>query len=137
LPCGCLICHEKDVADNNHKCNECNQVFQVKYIQLNSNKGLKKLIEDQPYLNEEEITLKKELEASIGKLFQFYDEFYKHKLNRVQTDFKSITEFKPNLSLFNQERTSSFGSFKLQGFSNTNLLKSQILKDEQQLSESS
>jgi len=70
------------------------------YIQLNSNKGLKKLIEDQPYLNEEEITLKKELEASIGKLFQFYDEFYKHKLNRVQTDFKSITEFKPNLSLW-------------------------------------
>jgi hypothetical protein len=50
LSCGCLICHghllEKDVAESEQKCNECNQVFQVKDIQLNSNKGLKKLIED-------------------------------------------------------------------------------------------
>ena len=55
-----------------------------------------------------------------------------NEINQVKAHLKSIVEFKPNLSLFNQERISLFGSFKLQGYSDTNSLKSQILKSEQQ-----
>ncbi len=57
------------------KCNDCNQEFHLKDIQFKSNKTLKKLTESQSYLNEdEESSLKLELEETIGKLFQIYDE---------------------------------------------------------------
>ncbi len=56
-------------------------------------------------------------------------------MNQVKVHLKSITEFKPNLSLFNQERISLFGSFKLQGYSNTKTLKCELLKGERQISE--
>ena len=56
-------------------------------------KGLKKLLENQPYLNEEEMSLKQELEESIRKLFQFYDEFNQNKTNResfVSSQFEEL-----------------------------------------------
>jgi hypothetical protein len=56
-------------------------------------KGLKKLLENQPYLNEEEMSLKLELEESIRKLFQFYDEFNQNKTNResfVSSQFEEL-----------------------------------------------
>jgi hypothetical protein len=78
LPCDDSICSEhlsdRDVKENKMKCNDCNQVFQVKDIQFKSNNTLKKLTESQSYLNEDESSLKLELEETIGKLFQIYDE---------------------------------------------------------------
>jgi len=57
------------------------------------------------------------------------------KLNEtkeVKDDLKSNNAFKPNLSLFNQNDTSLFGSIKLNGYSDLYSLKSEILRDEQQ-----
>jgi len=54
------------------------------------------------------------------------------EINQVKDNLKVTNEFKPNLSLFKQKETSSFGSIKLNGHCfNVNSLKGQILKDEQ------
>jgi hypothetical protein len=241
LPCGDSICGEHLIKNEyKQKCDKCNQDFEAKDIQFKSNKTLKELIENQTYLSEEEMSLKKELEQSIRKLFQFHDEIKQNKtkpqlvasnhfeeirsqidqhrdklkevidaialkikyetkfyeniysksliesfasfnhskslenelnqmeetfrnpnllietiremqlkqekslnciqlklneMNLVKDNLKSITEFQPNLSLFNQEGTSLFGSFKLEGYTNMNSFKSEILKGELQLSE--
>jgi hypothetical protein len=78
LPCDDSICRhhltERDVLKQNKiKCNECKQDFQVKNNDFKSNKTLKNLIESHSYLSEEETSLKEGLEASIRKLFEFYD----------------------------------------------------------------
>jgi hypothetical protein len=86
LPCDDLICSEhlsdRDVRkENKIKCNDCQQVFQVKNKKFKSSNALKKLIEKQSYLSDEELNLKQDLELSIRKLFQFYDEFIQKKAN--------------------------------------------------------
>ncbi len=64
LPCGEHLIGrehlaEKDVVkENRFKCNDCNKEFQIKDNDSKSNRPFKKLIEDQSYLNEEEIGLK-------------------------------------------------------------------------------
>jgi hypothetical protein len=80
LPCEDTICREhlseKDVLkENKIKCNECKQEFQVKENEFKSSKAYKKLVESQSHLSEEETSLKHELEVSIGKFFEFYEEF--------------------------------------------------------------
>jgi hypothetical protein len=80
LPCDDFICREhlKEkyvVKANKIKCKKCNQDFQVKDIEFKSNKAYKKLIESHSYLNEEETSLKQDLEESLRKFFEFYDEF--------------------------------------------------------------
>jgi len=97
LPCGeHLICHEhlveKDVVKENRiKCNDCNKDFQIKDNDFKSNRPFKKLIEDQSYLNEEEIGLKLELEESIRKIFKFYDDFTQNRA-KLQSDVHSHFE---------------------------------------------
>jgi hypothetical protein len=80
LPCDHSIClehlTEKEVVKVNRiKCKKCNEEFGVKKNDFKSNEDLNKLIESQSYLNVEERSLKKELEVSIQKFFEFYDEF--------------------------------------------------------------
>jgi hypothetical protein len=59
-----------------------------------------------------------------------------NEMNQVNDNLEATNEFKPNLSLLNQEEdTSLFGSIKLYGYSNANPFKSHILNGEQQLSE--
>jgi hypothetical protein len=53
----------------------------------------------------------------------------------VKDNLEATNEFKPNLSSFDQEETSMFGSIQLYGFINTNPLQSQILEGALQLSE--
>jgi hypothetical protein len=230
------------VKENRIKCKDCNQEFEVTCDEFRSNKNLKKLLEKQSYLSEEEKSLKKELEETIRKFFQIYDDFvplrekvdsdvYNHfqeirfqideqreelkkriddialamiaetkkyeiiylkslkeklfenlpfdeskslenrfkeleetfrqpnllietikemqqkqeatlsdiqlKLNqitKIQDNLQASNVFRPNLSLFDQG-TSLFGSIKLNEYSNTISLKSQILKGEHQCSE--
>jgi hypothetical protein len=60
-----------------------------------------------------------------------------NEINQVKVDLKATNEFEPNLTLLNQESSSSlsssfFGSMKLNNYSNTDLFKSQILTNEQQ-----
>jgi hypothetical protein len=84
LPCEDSICrqHLKEreiVKANIIKCKKCNGEFQIKDKQFESNEGLKKLVESQCYLSEEELGLKKELEESIKKYFELYEEFAQNK----------------------------------------------------------
>jgi hypothetical protein len=63
-------------------------------------------------------------------------QFKLKQMNQVKDDVKLTNGFKPNLSSINQKNTCLFGSINLSGyFSSMNLLKSQILKSEQQYSE--
>jgi hypothetical protein len=57
-----------------------------------------------------------------------------NQITMVKGHLKATNDFKPTLSSFNQneETTSLFGSIKLNGYSNMNSFKSEILKDEQQ-----
>jgi hypothetical protein len=84
LPCEDTICRqhlsERDVVkENKIKCKKCNEESQVNDDEFRSDKTLKKLIESQSYLNEEEIGLKQKLEQSMKKFFQFYDEFIQNQ----------------------------------------------------------
>ena len=59
-----------------------------------------------------------------------------NEINQVKIDLKAANEFKPNLTLLNQELSSSlsssfFGSMKLNNCSNTDPFKSQILTGNQ------
>jgi hypothetical protein len=72
LPCDDSICRahlseRKVVKGNRIKCKECKQAFQVEDSQFKLNKTLKKLLESQCYMSEEEICLKLELEALVRK----------------------------------------------------------------------
>ncbi len=80
LPCGDSICRQhlsdKDVVKQNKiTCKKFNEEFQVNPNEFKSNEALKKLVEGQSHLSEGEISLKLELEESIKKFFEFYDEF--------------------------------------------------------------
>jgi methyl-accepting chemotaxis protein len=84
LPCEDSICREhikeRDVVkENKIKCKKCNGEFQIKNNHFESNEDLKKLVESRCYLSEEEISLKKVLEESMRKFFEFYDEFVQNK----------------------------------------------------------
>ena len=84
LPCGDSICREhlsdKDILKlNKIKCKKCNEEFGVKNNAFKSNNDLKELLESHSYLSSEELSLKHELEESIRKFFEFYDQFDQNK----------------------------------------------------------
>jgi hypothetical protein len=95
LPCEDSICREhlaerEVVKQNKIKCNKCNEEFGVKNNEFKSNDALKNSIESQSYLNQEEISLKQELEETIRKFFEFYDEFIQ---NRTKLDLDVFNHF--------------------------------------------
>jgi hypothetical protein len=90
LPCGDSICRqhlsERDIVKQNKiKCKQCNKEYQVKDNEFKSNNQLKHLIESHSYLSKDEKSLKHELEVSIGKFFEFYDEFNQNR-NKSESD---------------------------------------------------
>ena len=99
LPCGHSICRdhliERDVLKGNKiKCKECNEDYQVKDNEFKSNEALKQLIESRSYLSEDELRLKQELEESIGKFFQIYDEFTQNKAQLESDVFDHFQEMR-------------------------------------------
>jgi hypothetical protein len=95
LPCVHSICREHlsertVVRENIIKCKECQGEFQVKENEFKSNSELVNSIESQSHLSGEEISLKKELEESFQKFFQFYDEFIQ---NRTKLDLDVFNHF--------------------------------------------
>jgi hypothetical protein len=93
LPCGDSICREhiseRDVVKENRikckKCKKCNKESGVKSNTFQSNQTLKKLVKDRTHLSKGEINLKQELEVSVGKFFELYDEFAQNK-NKNESD---------------------------------------------------
>jgi hypothetical protein len=80
LPCDDNICRqhlkERDVIKQNKlKCKKCNEEFEVKNNQFKLNEAISKLIESHSYLNETEMSLKRELEVSIKKFFDIFEHF--------------------------------------------------------------
>jgi len=99
LPCGDTVCRQhlsdKDVVkENKIKCIDCNQEFKMTCDEFRSNKRLKNLIESQSYLSQEEISLKKKLEESIQKFFQFYDELTQNKAKLPSQVFDHFQEIR-------------------------------------------
>jgi hypothetical protein len=98
LPCDDSICREhlseRDVINENRiKCKECSEEFQVKCDEFRTNKTLNKQVVNQSYLSEDEMSLKHDLDESIRKLFQFYDDYNQNKTNReslVTSQFEEI-----------------------------------------------
>jgi hypothetical protein len=84
LPCEESICREhlserSVVKQNKIKCTKCKVEFEVKDSEFKSSNVLAALIESRSYLSNEEINLKQQLEVSIKKFFEFYDEFNQNK----------------------------------------------------------
>ncbi len=95
LPCEDLICREhlsdRDIVKQNKiKCKKCNEEFQVKNNEFKSNEGMSKLIDSHSYLNETEMSFKRELEESLRQFFEFYEEFSQ---NRTQLDMDVFDHF--------------------------------------------
>jgi hypothetical protein len=90
LPCEHAVCREhlaeRDVVTENRiKCKEYNGEFGVKDNHFKSIKAFTKLIESQSYLNDEEKSLKHEIEDSFRTFFQFYDEFVQNR-SKLESD---------------------------------------------------
>jgi hypothetical protein len=99
LPCEHSICREhlkrRDVVKANRiKCNKCNEEFQIKDNEFESNEALIQIIESQSYLSEEEIRLKHELEVSIRQFFEFYEEFIQNKTQLEADIFEHFQELR-------------------------------------------
>ncbi len=88
LPCSHNLCEEhlaeKHVTKEKRiKCGECKKDFQVKDNDFKANNFLKKQLDDFRFLSDEEFTLKKQIEESIQKLFEVYEQF---SLNKTKLD---------------------------------------------------
>jgi hypothetical protein len=99
LPCEDSICREhlserSDVKQNKIKCAKCSEEFQVKGHQFKSNIELEKLLESRSYLSDRELSLKKELEDSIQKFFEFYDEFSQSRTKLESDIFNHYQELR-------------------------------------------
>jgi len=119
LPCDDSICgehlFERDVIKENRiKCNVCNQEFQVKDNQFKSSKAYQKLVERQSYLSDEEQGLKKDLEESTLKLFEFYEEFIKSRTKLESNVFEHFQEFRFQIDEHREELKKKIDEIALQ-----------------------
>jgi len=90
LPCDDSICREhlteKAVVNANKiKCHECNLEFPVKENQFKANRIFNKLLDNQSYLSKDEMSLKRKIEETIEKFFQFYDQIVQNR-NNLESD---------------------------------------------------
>jgi hypothetical protein len=85
LPCKHFICNEhlsENKLENKIKCDKCKKDFQVKDNDFKSTDlFLNKLISEQLYLNDEEVSLKIKIEESIKVFFNIYEQFLENKNN--------------------------------------------------------
>jgi hypothetical protein len=134
LPCGDSICRqhlkESDVVKQNKiKCKACNDEFRVKGHEFKSNQSLSQLIESHSFLNETEIKLKHELEVSIKKFFEFYDEFTQ---NRTQLDsdvFNHFQEIRFKIDQHREELKKRIDDIALEMIDETNKYQEKYLRD--------
>ncbi len=95
LPCKHHLCKrhltEKSVAQQNKiKCGVCKQDFEVKDHGFKSNNFIKKQLSKLVYISDEEVLLKKQIEESIHKFFQLYEDF---TLNKTSLDLDVHNHF--------------------------------------------
>jgi hypothetical protein len=95
LPCKQHLCKghldEKYVTKEKRiKCGKCKKDFQVKDNDFKSNNLAKKQLDELIYLSDEEVSLKEQIEESIGKFFQSNEQFI---LNKTTIDLDVHNHF--------------------------------------------
>ena len=92
LPCNHNLCrvHLAEKKENKIKCGECKQDCEINDNDFKTNYFLKKLLDDHVYFSDEEFSLKKQIEESIRKFFQMYEQF---TLNKTSTTRKLCIGF--------------------------------------------
>jgi hypothetical protein len=135
LPCDDSICREHlsdtdIVKQKKIKCNECQKEHQIgSKKKFKSSNSLKKLIESQCYLSEEETRLKLELEASIRKLFKFYDEFAKNKTKFESVVFNHFDEVRTKINEHREELKKQIDAIALEMINQTTKYQDIYLND--------
>jgi hypothetical protein len=134
LPCDDSICRghltERDVVKQNKiKCKACNTEFEVKNNEFKPNEGISKLLESQSYLNETEIKLKHELEASIRKFFELYDEFVQNKSKLESDVFDHFQEIRFKIDQQREEVKKRIDDIALAMIDETNKYQEKYLKE--------
>jgi hypothetical protein len=134
LPCDESICREHlkegDVVKQKKiKCKECNQEFKVKKRQFKSNKGLNKLTETQSYLSSIELSLKQELELSIRKFFDFYEEFQQNKSILESVVFDHFQELRFQIDEHRERLKEKIDDIALEMIAQTKMYEKIYLKD--------
>ena len=82
LPCNHYICNDHLSENNIIKCDKCKKDFHVKDNDFKSTDlFLNKLISEQLYLSDEEMSLKMKIEESIKAFFNIYEEIIRNKNN--------------------------------------------------------
>ena len=99
MPCNDSICGEHlsekaALKQNKIICKNCNQEYPFKGNLFGSSIALMQLIEIQSYLSDEEISLKQELEVSVQKFFEVYDDFIQNNTQLESDVFDHFQEMR-------------------------------------------
>ena len=107
LPCYCTICIEhfsdNSVKDGLIKCETCEDVFVVKGIIIKENKRLKKVLEAEHHLTNQEKEAKKEIHDQIEQFQQLYEQFMNNSTNFDMICHKHFAEIQRQIDLQREE----------------------------------
>jgi hypothetical protein len=108
LPCNHNLCKghltEKDlVKQNKIKYGESKNDFQIKDNDFKSTTLVNKLLDEHVYLSDEGVSLKKQIEESIRKFFQLYEEFTLNKTSLDLDVHNHFQEIRRNIDLHREK----------------------------------
>ena len=102
MPCSDNICAEH-LNLTQIKCSKCIEVFDVKSLKIQSNKSLKKLLDDQLYLSSEEKKLKRQIKESIHNFHHLNATLNENKINLEMVCFDYFQELCRQIDLHREE----------------------------------
>jgi hypothetical protein len=134
LPCEDLICREhlsdRDILKQNKiKCKACNEDFGVKNKEFKSNEAISKLIESHSYLNETEMSFKRELEESLRQFFEFYEEFNQNRTKLDMEVFEHFQEIRFKIDQHREELKKRIDDISLAMIDETKKYQEKYLRD--------
>jgi hypothetical protein len=123
--------------ENRIKCGECKQDFQVKNNEFQSIKILKKQIDDFLFLSDEEFSLKKQIEGSIRKFFQLYEQFTLDKTKLDLDVHNHFQEIRRNIDLHREKLKETIDDIYMETIQQTKKFEVVYLKNLEDQSEAS
>jgi len=108
LPCDDNICEEHVIESNTVKRNQikcciCGQEFEVKDIEIRSNKLMKELLESDVFLTQEEQRLKKQIRSTIVERINNNAKFIQNKNNLELECYNHFQEIRRQIDLHREE----------------------------------
>ena len=105
LPCSDNVCaqHLNETNLTQIKCATCIKSFDVKSLKIQSNKCLKKLLDDQLYLSSEEKQLKRQIEESIHNFHHLNSTLNENKISLEMVCFDYFQELCRQIDLHREE----------------------------------